>query len=102
MEDLDTVMQVRNQLEYSGNYSMISGSLRNYYRDEVNYDINERNAAVYYRINNKKTTKSKFFEYKKKISGSMAVGNSRLDAAAVVPLKHVNFLRSLDLPLINY
>ena len=30
-----------NLLEYSGNHSMTSGSLRNYYRDEINYDANE-------------------------------------------------------------
>ena len=34
-----------NQLEYSENYSMTSGSLWNYYKDEVNVDANENNAA---------------------------------------------------------
>ena len=41
-EDLDiTVMSMYNLLEYSNNYSMASGSLWNYYRDEVNDDGNE-------------------------------------------------------------
>ena len=33
-EDSDIVMSNFNLLEYSDNYSMASGSLRNYYRDE--------------------------------------------------------------------
>ena len=39
-----------NQLDYSHNYS-ITGSLRNYYRDEVNDHANENNATDNYRIN---------------------------------------------------
>ena len=44
-EDLDIVMPMYNLLEYSDNYSITSGSLRRYYRDEVNDDANENNAA---------------------------------------------------------
>ena len=40
-EDLDIVMSMYNLLEYSDSYSMTSGSLRNYYRDERNDDANE-------------------------------------------------------------
>ena len=40
-EDLNIVKPMYNLLEYSGNHSMTSGSLRNYYRDEINYDANE-------------------------------------------------------------
>ena len=39
-EDLDIVMPMCNLLEYSGCYSMTSGSLWNYYRDEVD-DVND-------------------------------------------------------------
>ena len=35
-EDLDIVMPMNNLLEYIKNFSMRSGSLWNYYRDEVN------------------------------------------------------------------
>ena len=35
-EDLDFVMPMHNLLKYSDNYSMTSGSLWSYYRDEVN------------------------------------------------------------------
>ena len=34
-EDLDIAIPLYNLLELSDNYSMTSGSLRNYYRDEV-------------------------------------------------------------------
>ena len=41
VENLNVVMSMYNLLEYSNNYSMISGSLWNYYRDEINDDANE-------------------------------------------------------------
>ena len=52
--DLDIVIPMYCMLESSGNSSMISGSLWNCYRGEVNDDWNENN-AVYNRINNNKT-----------------------------------------------
>ena len=42
-EDLDIIMPMYNLLEYSDNYSMISGSLCNYYRDEKSHSANENN-----------------------------------------------------------
>ena len=63
-EDCDIVMSMYNLLEYSGNYSITSGSLFDYYRDEVNDDANENNDAGNYRVNNEKTMTSKSFEYK--------------------------------------
>ena len=47
-----------NLLEYSDNYFMTSGSLWNYYRDEINDDTNENN-GINNRINNNKTITSK-------------------------------------------
>ena len=41
MEDLNIAMPMYNLLEYSDNYSMTSGSFWNYYRDEVNDNVNE-------------------------------------------------------------
>ena len=38
-------MPMYNLLEYSDNYSITSGTLGRYYRDEVNDDANENNAA---------------------------------------------------------
>ena len=80
---------------------MTSGSLWNYYRDEVNDNANENNADNYGK-NNNKTIRSKSLKYKAKIIGSMTNDNKTLDAEIVVPLKYLsNFWRSLDFPLIN-
>ena len=38
-------MTMHNLLEYSDNFSMASGSLWSIYRDEVNDDASENNAA---------------------------------------------------------
>ena len=73
-EDLDIFMSMYNLLEYSDNYSMTSGSLWTYYRDEINGDANEN---VNNRINNNKTTTSKSFEYKTKLIGNTPDHNNR-------------------------
>ena len=59
-ENLYIVIPMYNFLEYSDNYLMTSGSLWNYYRDEINDDANENDNNN--RINNNKTTKKKSFE----------------------------------------
>ena len=40
-EDLEIAMLIYNLEEYGYKYSMTSESLRNYYKDEVNYDAHE-------------------------------------------------------------
>ena len=35
-------MLMHNLLEYCDNYSITSGSFRNYYRDKINDDANDR------------------------------------------------------------
>ena len=86
-------------LEYSDNYSMTSGSLWNYYRDEVNENEND-NANNTINKNNKIII-SKSFEYKTKLLGSTP-NNNILRAEVAIPLKYLsNFWRSLDLPLNN-
>ena len=57
-EDLDIVMSIYNLLEYNGNYYMASGSLWNYYRDEINDCANEKKCCSY-KVNNSKTIASK-------------------------------------------
>ena len=100
-EDLDIARPIYNLLQYSDSYSMASGSLWNYYRDAINDDPNENNAADN-RINNDKTI-SKPFEYKIKLIESTPNNNNILDTEVVVPLKHLSkFLKSPDLPLIKY
>ena len=83
MQNLDIVMPMNNLLEYSDNYSMTSGSLWNYYRDKVKDPANEIYAANN-NIINKKTIKSKSFDYKSKLIGKIPNDNSRLNAEAFV------------------
>ena len=98
-KDLDIVMAMYNLLEYCDKYSMTSGSLWNFYRDEINDDANEN---VNNRVNKNKTITSKYFEYKTKLIGSISDDNNVLGAEVVVSLKYLsNFWRFLDLPLIN-
>ena len=83
-EDLDVVMQMYNLLEHSDDYFITSGSLWNYYRDEVNNTVN-KNDAPSNKINNNKTTASKAFEHKKKLIERTSNNNSRLNTEVVVP-----------------
>ena len=93
-------MPMYNLLEYSDNYSMRSGSLWYYYKDELNHRGNEIDNANN-RINNQETIRSKSFEYKAKIIGRTPIDNNTLDTEVAVPLKYLsNFWRFLDLPLI--
>ena len=63
---------------------------------------NENNDANNYRINNDKTTTSKSFEYKTKITVKSPDNDAVLNAEVVVPLKYLtNFWRFLNFPLIN-
>ena len=63
-EDLDIVMPMYNLLDYSKNYSKTSGSLWNYYRDELTDETNDRNGP------NKSGINSKSFKYKTSITRS--------------------------------
>ena len=63
-EDLDIVMPMYNLLGYSKNYLKTSGSLCNYYRDELSNETNDNNGP------NKDVVNSKFFKYKTRITGS--------------------------------
>ena len=74
-------MPINNLLEYCDNYSMMSGSLWNYYRDKVKDPANKIYAANNNMIN-KKTIKSKSFDYKSKLIGKIPNDNSRLNAEA--------------------
>ena len=63
-EDLDVVMPMYNLLEYSKNYRKATGSLWNYYRDELSDDRNNNNNL------NKNVINSESFKYKTSITGS--------------------------------
>ena len=71
-------MSMCNLLEYSDKYSITSGSLWNYFRDEVNYAANSR-------INSNKTKASKSFKYKTKTPANA----SRLDTE-IASLKYLS------------
>ena len=64
---------------------MRSGSLWNYYRDEINDSAIEINNDGNNDGNNKITT-SKSFEYEIKIIGYISNNNNVLDAEFVIPL----------------
>ena len=66
---------------------MTSGSLWNYYKDEVNDSAEEINDPNNFRINNNKITTGKPFEYKTKLIGSTPNNDSRLGAEVVVSLR---------------
>ena len=89
-------MSVCNLIEYSDNYSDISGSLWQFKRDEVPVD----NA-------NLTTAGSESFKYKASLVGRKTAnvdnGNSFVkNVKKAVPLKYIsNFRRSLEMPLIN-
>ena len=83
-----------NLIEYSKNYSKITGSLWDYYRDEpnsgaegnINYSIKE----------------SKSFDYKTSITRKLEGINTKAIKKSLVLLKNLsNFWRTLDIPLIN-
>ena len=89
-EGLDIVMPMYNLLQYSDNNYMTSGSLWNYYRDEVNDNANKSNVDGNYRISNNKARASKYFEYETKIIANTP-DNSKLDTEIVILLKYIFF-----------
>ena len=101
-ENLDILMPMYNLIEYSDNYTDSSGSLYQFKRDEsaMNNDENPLNVA---------SDNSTSFKYKVSLLGKADDGDNDDDedrslknAKIVVPLKYLsNFLRSLEMPLIN-
>ena len=65
-KDLYIVLSMYNLLEYSDNYSMTSGSLKNYYRVELS-DVNDN------------ASDGKSFEYQMKIKGKTPERHHNLD-----------------------
>ena len=111
-------MPMYNLIEYSKNYRNTTGSLCNYYRDELNDDTNDVNFP------NKDVINSESFKYMTSVTRSTydvdaktsnAEGNKinnpaydpnksgKKEVKTVVPLKYLsNFLRTLDIPLSNF
>ena len=100
-------MSMYNLLEYSKNYRKTTGSLYNYYRDELSDDADDNN------FDNIKVVNSNTFKYKNKITGNTydvdagAQGydvnkNGTQEVELAIPLKYLgNFWRALNIPLIS-
>ena len=115
-EDLDVAMPMYNLIEYSKNYRKTTGSLWNYYRDELTDDRNNN-------FPNKNLNNSELFKYKTSVTGSTynvdekttkaesdeidnpaddANKSGKKEVEIAVPLKYLsNFWRTLDMSLIN-
>ena len=115
-EDLYITISMYNLIEYSKNYRKTTGSLWNYYRDELTDDTNDINFP------NKNVINSESFKYKTCVGSTYNVdaiitnaeGNEihnpaydanksgKKEVEIAVPLKYLsNFWRTLDMPLIN-
>ena len=74
-EDLDLVMAMYNLLEYSKNYTKITGSLWSYYRDEPNNPpLNDDNPPTII-YNADPITNSESFKYKSSLTGKTSNAN---------------------------
>ena len=79
-------MPMYNLIEYSDNYAKTSGSLWEYYRDELNDNL----------------TDPESFKSKIKITGKTPTTATEKDVEIMFPLKYLsNFWRTLQMPLIN-
>ena len=94
-KDIDIIIPMYNLIEYSDNYSKISGSLWKYTKDIPTVDNN--NAIVNFANNN--LTDSFIFKVK---MNSQTGGNGTKNIETMIPLKYLsNFWRTLGMPLIN-
>ena len=85
-QDIDIVMSMCNLIEYSDNYSKTFGSLCQHYKDEPNDNLVD----------------SESFKSKVKITKKTPAARNTKDVEIMVPLKYLsNFLRTLEMPLIN-
>ena len=83
---MDILMPMYNLIEYSDNYSKISGILWQYYKDEPNDNL----------------TDSESFKSKIKITGYTPANGNTKGVEIIVPLKYLsNSCRTLEMSLIN-
>ena len=72
--DIDIVMPIYNLLEYSDNYSKISGSLWQYFKDDPNDNLRD----------------SESFKSKVKTTGNTPNNGNTKDAEIIAPLKYLS------------
>ena len=93
---IDVVMPIYNLTEYSNNYSKISWTLWQYFKDELTLDAD--NAITAFNADNATTD---LFKIKEKVTGKTG-DNGRTDVKIMVPLKYLsNFWRTLEMLSIN-
>ena len=84
-------MPMYNLIEYSDNYSVTSGSLLGFKRDQVANNANVAN-----------NDNAPSFKYKASLIGHTEAGGTKKGIKIAPPLKDLsNFWRSLEMPLIN-
>ena len=94
-KDIDIVMPMYNVVEYSDNYTKITGSLWQYCKDIPARNANDQ--IIIFDVNN--VTDS--FNFKVRFTGQNG-NNGRKNVKIMVPLKYLsNFWRTLEMPLIN-
>ena len=92
---IDIVVPMYNWIDYSDNFSKISGSLWQYCKDITTVN----NAGNIVDFNGANATDS--FNFKTKITGQTN-DNGRIDVEIMVPLKYLsNFWRTLEMLFIN-
>ena len=101
-EDLDTAMPMYNLLEYNKNYLKTTGSLWNYYRDELTNDTNDNNNFNKNVFNSKSSYKASIigstYNVDEKNDAYVANKAGKKDVEIAVPSKHIsNFWRTLDM-----
>ena len=93
-------MLTYNLLEYSNSYSMTSGSLWNYYIDEIDDSAIENNDDGK-KINNNEIIASKSFEYKTKIIIRTPDDNNTVSGKLVRSMSKILILRKVQLKVSN-
>ena len=94
-EDLDVIMPMYNLLEYGKNYRKATGSLWNYYRDDISVGANNITHSI---------LNSECFDYKANFMENGMTNNNltKNNVKVIFPLKYLsNFWRSLNIPFIN-
>ena len=95
-QKIDTVMPMYNLIKYSDAYLKTSGSLWQYYRNEITLD-NNNNIIDFPADNNNIIS----FKFKQQITRHTGNGGTK-DVEIMVPLRCLsNFWRTLEMPLIN-
>ena len=85
-KDIDIVMPMYNLIEYSDNYAKTTGSLWQFFRDELDDNLED----------------SELFKFKVKITGKTPDDDNEKDVEIMVPLKYLsNSWRTIEMPLVN-